>query len=75
MQQWYVFYGSARMLSPPGTPRGEPGWALRPFDTEETAVDFAIGCVKSGLGADVGEAKENVPPKYRTADIARLIMR
>jgi hypothetical protein len=69
---WYVFYGSGRMLRPQGTPPSGLGWTLKPFDTEERVVNFAIGCVKDGLAVTVGETKQDVPPKYRTAQIAQL---
>lgn len=71
--EWYVFYGSGRMLRAAGSPQSNAGWTLKPFANEGEAVQFAIGCVENGLAVSVGEIGADIPAKYRTADIASKI--
>ena len=68
---WYVMFGKGRVL---GTSSAPPsGQTLRAFPDEDAAVSFAKKCVKDGLNVMVGPLGSEASPKYRTADIARLL--
>jgi hypothetical protein len=72
--EWYVFYGTGRVLHAAANVKNGDGWTLKPFPSEETAIDFAIKRVKEGLTVSaVGEIKSSgTAPKYRHADIAKM---
>jgi hypothetical protein len=71
--QWYVFYGSGRILRAAGSASNAPNWTLKPFESEQSAIVFAIDRVNEGLSVKVGALGENIPPKYQTADIAAMV--
>jgi len=50
------------------------GWTLKPCDTEQSAIDFAISRAKEGMVIQaVGEMGDEVAPKYRHDQIVALM--
>jgi hypothetical protein len=65
---WYATYGK---LPVAGSATGG-GVSLKVFPDEETAVAFAMDCVRKGLVVHAVGIMGSDKPKYRSADIARL---